>query len=170
MSELSKSNDPRVRRSYAHTMLGRLSRGEINPAVAEDAIRRADKTTKGDDSNFWARLVKARERGAEKRLADAREAHDEATIACEVEIITGISLPDGGFLPIVVGAGSHEDFARASEESERIAEGPGGTQEATTYLLRSMAEAGGLEAELAFYRGAELGRMTERARQAEPSG
>ena len=167
MSELSKSNNPRVRRSYAHVMLGKLAKGEINVADTEDAIRNADQTRKGRASNFGRALIKAQDRATEKRLSEARAAHDEAlrnrpTIDCDVEIIASIPLPGGGLAPIVIGAGSFEDFDKAYEESQKIAEGPGGMQ-ATAHMLRSMAHAGGTEEQLALYRGVELGRMAERS-------
>ena len=174
MSELSKSTNPRVRRSYAHVMLGKLANGEVNSADAQDAISRADQTRKGRASNFGRAMVKARERGAEKMLREAREAHDEAmrtrpTIDYDVEIITSVPLPDGSLLPIVIGASSGEEFDRAHEESEEIARGPGGVEAATAHMLRSMAQAGGLESQLALYRGVELGRLAERSQMAEPA-
>ena len=78
MSELSQSNNPRVRRAYAHVMLGKLANGEVNVETAQAAIHRADQTRRGDASNFPWRLIRAKEKGAEKRLREARQAYDEA--------------------------------------------------------------------------------------------
>jgi|GEM_PF-6756226 hypothetical protein len=174
MSELSQSNNPRVRRAYAHVILGKLANDEVNLDTAWAAVRRADQTRKGEASHFNWVLSKAAEQGAEKRQRDAREAYDEAlrhrpTIDCDVEIITGVPLPDGGFLPMVIGAGSHEDFGKAYGEGEEIARGPLGQQGATSHVFRRMAETGGLEAELAFYKGVMLGQLVGRPQPGGPA-
>jgi hypothetical protein len=153
-------------------MLGKLARGEVNVGVTLAAIHRADQTRKGEASHFSWALLKAREKGAEKQLRESREDYDESlrnrpTLDCDVEIITGVHLPDGGFLPIVVGAGSHEDFRKAYVEGEEIADGPLGNQGATNHVFRRMAEAGGLESQLSFYRGVKLGQMVGLPRPTE---
>lgn len=169
MSELSKSSNPRVRRSYAHVMLGKLANDEVSVEAAEAAIQGLDQTNKGRASNFGQRLLKAREKGAEKRYSQAREAYHEGlrnrpTIDCDVEIITSVPLPNGDSLPIVVGAGSFEDFDRAYEEGREIASGPLGKEGSTNHVLRRMAETGGLSEGLSFLRGVQLGQLVERSK------
>lgn len=112
MSELAKSNDPRVRRAYAHAMLHRLSRGETEVDEVEDAIARADQTRKGRASDFASRLLAAERQG---RL------RNRPTADCDIEIFSAVTFPDGKTRPVLLAAGSHEDFEQALQEGEEFA-------------------------------------------------
>ncbi|MEO5948887.1 MAG: hypothetical protein ABIP74_00605 [Candidatus Saccharimonas sp.] len=53
------SNNPRERRSYAHTMISQLHDGEASFDQARDAIDAASGTRKGHESDFEVKLLRA---------------------------------------------------------------------------------------------------------------
>jgi hypothetical protein len=154
MSEFANSNDPRVRRSYAHAMLHKLSRGEVELEEVETAVSRADKTRKGQASDFAARLLAADREGRFR---------NRPTADCEIEIFTAMTGPDGKTEPVVIAAGSGEDFDRAWEEGEEFAASDRAqASDASPELLRAnyalmrMAETSGLLPRVLFIRGAQM--------------
>lgn len=164
MSEFADSNDPRVRRAYAHAVLQRLSRGEAEREEAEAAISRADKTRKGQASDFTARLLAA---DRQNRF------RNRPTADCEIEIFTAVPGPDGKIEPMVIAAGSAEDFDRAWKEGEEFAASDAAQASdinpdllRADYALMHMSEASGLLPRLMFARGAELASRSMEAEQA----
>lgn len=74
----------------------------------------------------------------------------------EIEIIVGIPGPDGDVTPMVIGAGSWEDFNRAETEARRFAKSLGSTGVSaeklhSEYVLRELAETGGVVPQYTFY-------------------
>lgn len=65
-----ESTNPRERRAYAHTMIGKLAAGEVNYGEALEAAYKASQTVKGEASGFEGALSNAadkvvqREQGA----------------------------------------------------------------------------------------------------------
>lgn len=154
MSEFADSNDPRVRRAYAHAVLHRLSRGEAEREEAEAAISRADKTRKGQASDFASRLLAA---DRQNRF------RNRPTADCGIEIFTAVPGPDGKIEPMVIAAGSAEDFDRAWKEGEEFAASDRAkASDASPELLRAnyalmrMAETSGLLPRVLFVRGAQM--------------
>lgn len=61
-----ESNNPRERRAYAHTMIGKLANGEINYGEALQAAYKASKTVKGESSGFEGALSNAADKVVHK--------------------------------------------------------------------------------------------------------
>jgi hypothetical protein len=162
MGELSKSTDPRVRRAYVHVILHRLARGEANRETAQAAIKLANQTRKGRDSFFGRALLQADRKSAETRARQLRQDYNEAlrnrlTRHHEFELITAVPFPDGGLVPLVIGAGSGEDVDRIWSEADKVAQGPGGAEAALNHVYKGMAAAGDTVPEFAFWLGTRIG-------------
>jgi hypothetical protein len=63
-----ESNNPRERRAYAHTMIGKLASGQVNYGEALQAAYRASRTVKGQASGFEDALSNAAEKVAQEEL------------------------------------------------------------------------------------------------------
>jgi hypothetical protein len=129
----------------------------------ERAIWSADQTRKGRASHFGRALLAADRKGSWRT---------RSTKDMDVEIIVALPHPDGSVSPMVIGAGSHEGFAKAWEEGEELGrnadDGLDPEQVRTTHIFKSMAEAGGVVSQAAFYVGVKMGSRMELGRSEPP--
>lgn len=95
-------------------------------------------------------------------MSEPEKEQKRPTQDCDIEIIGLITGPDGFAAPIVIGAGSFEDFDRACTEGDELAAAadetmvvPDGLR--AEHILRSMAAAGGVLPQALFYAGNKLG-------------
>lgn len=89
-------------------------------------------------------------------MSEFRPRNRRPTEDCDIEIITGIPGLDGNIVPMVIGAGSWEDFNRAEVGARRFASSLGSTGVSaerlrTEYTFRKMAETGGVVPQYTYY-------------------
>ncbi|MEK7059457.1 MAG: hypothetical protein AAB971_01745 [Patescibacteria group bacterium] len=102
------------------------------------------------------------------------EFKDRPTQDCDIEIIAALPHADGSVTPIVIGAGSFDDFKAACGEADESAQATDPSQAnpesvRAKYVIRRMAEAGGVTSQLAFYTGATIGQMIRAEEQSRPA-